>query len=89
MAGGVHIHAGLAGQNGPVIKIINSTLGDMDTQGTFMAVDNQFSITDGWVDTLRRITSYNVCYTKLLRNQRTKTSLFRPTLYPRHQFDQD
>lgn len=52
VAGGVHIHAGLAGQNGPVINIINSTLGDSDTQGTFMAMDNRFPVSDGWVDTL-------------------------------------
>jgi len=49
IAGGAHIHAGYAGQNGPVVQV----LGLNPDNGVFFAAANRFPISEGWGDTLR------------------------------------
>lgn len=53
IVGGAHLHAGMAGQAGPVIKVLNSTLTDDMLGGTFEAADNAIPFSDGELDTLR------------------------------------
>lgn len=44
IAGGAHIHRGMAGENGPVIIPINATEGADNRSGTFTANNNTFSV---------------------------------------------
>jgi hypothetical protein len=53
IAGGAHLHAGLAGQSGPVVYLLNSNLASDQQSGTFEAGNNQLSFTAGQLDTLR------------------------------------
>ncbi|MDR9415812.1 MAG: CHRD domain-containing protein [Gracilimonas sp.] len=51
IAGGAHLHAGMAGQNGGVIFPLSITANG-ETAGTFEAANNSFTLSDGQVDTL-------------------------------------
>lgn len=52
IAGGAHLHAGMAGQAGPVVKLLNLTI-DGGTSATLEASDNVIEMTSGQLDTLR------------------------------------
>lgn len=52
IAGGVHIHAGFPGQNGPVILVIDSDLSSDNRSGTFPVMTNQFELSSGKIDTM-------------------------------------
>lgn len=56
--GGVHIHTGWAGQNGPVHVPIASTLAEDSLSGLFMASENTIALSDGIVDTLMQFGLY-------------------------------
>ncbi|WP_425420358.1 CHRD domain-containing protein [Phaeodactylibacter xiamenensis] len=45
IAGGAHIHTGLAGENGPVTFALTSDLENNMTEGTFEAASNRFALT--------------------------------------------
>lgn len=51
--GGAHIHAGQAGQGGPVVKILQPTIDEDGRGGFFSAADNVISMSPGQLDTLR------------------------------------
>lgn len=51
IAGGAHLHTGMAGENGSVIFPLNITA-DGETAGMFEASSNTFTLSDGQVDTL-------------------------------------
>ncbi|MEL7119870.1 MAG: CHRD domain-containing protein, partial [Bacteroidota bacterium] len=46
IAGGAHIHMGMAGSNGGVVFILTSTTNEDGTTGEFAAADNVFELTD-------------------------------------------
>ncbi|MFK8161042.1 MAG: CHRD domain-containing protein [Lewinella sp.] len=54
IAGGAHIHLGMAGANGGIAFLLTSMLDENLRGGTFPAEDNQFELTDGQIDTLRQ-----------------------------------
>ena len=54
VAGGAHIHTGLAGTNGGIKIPIAATVDGSLRAGTFMAANNTFPITSGILDTLRQ-----------------------------------
>ncbi|WP_020569073.1 CHRD domain-containing protein [Neolewinella persica] len=54
VAGGAHIHLGMAGSNGGIAFLLTSTLDDDLRGGTFPAEDNQFELTDEQIDILRQ-----------------------------------
>lgn len=56
IAGGAHIHLGYAGQNGPVINVLDVM--SEGTSGTFPASSNTFQASSGWVDSLRQRNYY-------------------------------
>lgn len=58
IAGGIHIHAGYAGQNGPVEIVLNFELNAMETSGTFAADSNVYSLASTFIDTLARRKTY-------------------------------
>jgi hypothetical protein len=58
IAGGVHIHNGYAGANGPVAILLNTTPGANATEGTFAAADNSFGVSQGQIDTMRMRGNY-------------------------------
>jgi hypothetical protein len=51
IAGGAHLHTGLAGQNGPILTLLSIT--DPTTSGEFNAIDNRFELSTGALDSLR------------------------------------
>lgn len=44
--GGAHLHTGIAGQNGPIIIDLKSTLSEDSLSGVFALADNQYTLTD-------------------------------------------
>ncbi len=46
LRGGLHIHSGLAGQNGPIVFELNAETADGGTSGTLEEADNIFELTD-------------------------------------------
>ncbi|MEO0895795.1 MAG: CHRD domain-containing protein [Bacteroidota bacterium] len=52
LAGGAHIHAGLAGQNGPIVWILNAEVSADQLSGEFLADSNAFTLSAGQTDTL-------------------------------------
>jgi hypothetical protein len=58
IVGGAHIHAGYAGQNGPVANVLSSLPNVEGTSGIFTADDNTFEVSNGWIDTLRSRSYY-------------------------------
>lgn len=52
IAGGAHIHAGMAGESGGVLFPLTVNVGADSKSGTFMEADNTFTLTSGQVDTL-------------------------------------
>lgn len=46
IAGGTHIHLGLPGQNGPVVFLLNTTVGADNLGGIFESENNTFTLTD-------------------------------------------
>ncbi len=53
IVGGVHFHTALAGANGPVRELLNTTISADNRSGTFTAGQNTFSIESGLLDTIR------------------------------------
>lgn len=53
IVGGVHFHTALAGANGPVRELLNTTLADDNRSGVFTAGQNTFPIESGLLDTIR------------------------------------
>ena len=53
IAGGAHLHAGMAGQSGPVVHLVNPDLSNDGTAGTFAASNNVLTFSAGQLDTLR------------------------------------
>lgn len=52
IAGGAHLHSGLAGTNGPIAVLLNATV-DGDLRGaTFTAENNVFEVSEGLADSL-------------------------------------
>jgi len=51
IAGGAHLHTGMAGENGGVIFPLNITASG-ESAGTFEASENTFTLSDGQIDTL-------------------------------------
>ncbi len=58
IAGGAHLHYGMAGQDGPVLHFINASLGADLTEGQFWANQNRIDITADFLDTLRNRAVY-------------------------------
>jgi hypothetical protein len=58
IAGGVHIHTGVAGATGGVQIILNTTLNNDELGGIWTAQDNTFEISAGAQDTLRTRGNY-------------------------------
>ncbi|MEL6194041.1 MAG: CHRD domain-containing protein [Bacteroidota bacterium] len=53
LAGGAHIHSGLAGQNGGIAFLLNITANEDSTGGTFAAENNTFTLTEEEITTLK------------------------------------
>lgn len=53
IAGGAHIHGGLAGQNGAPVWFLNTTLGADSSSGKFQVGNNIFEASLGEVDSMR------------------------------------
>lgn len=53
IAGGAHLHAGYAGQNGPVVFFLNPDLNAGETAGSFAADSNVFTLAATTRDTIR------------------------------------
>ena len=58
VAGGAHIHEGLAGQSGGIAFGLTTETGGDLTSGEFAAKDNVFTVTDGQIDSLRARMNY-------------------------------
>lgn len=52
IAGGAHIHRGMAGSNGPVTQPLNLTLGEDGTSGAFEASNNVFALEEADLEDL-------------------------------------
>jgi hypothetical protein len=64
IAGGAHIHRGLAGQNGPVEFILKLTQGTDANSGVFKPEDNVFELTESQIATLKNREYYVNIHTK-------------------------
>lgn len=53
IAGGAHLHAGMAGSGGPIVFLLDTDVDDDLRGGSFAAQSNTFELTDGQVDTLQ------------------------------------
>ena len=53
IAGGAHIHTGMAGSNGGVLLPLTITADGDNMGGTFIGTDNTFTLTSGQIDTLK------------------------------------
>jgi len=51
--GGAHIHAGYAGQNGPIANLLSADADAAGLNGSFPALANTFEASGGWIDSLR------------------------------------
>lgn len=58
IAGGAHIHAGYAGENGPIANILTPLSNVEGTSGIFPADSNTIEASSGWIDTLLRRAYY-------------------------------
>jgi hypothetical protein len=67
VAGGAHIHRGLAGSNGAIVKELKATVQADNRSGVFTAADNTFSMTAGFIDSLRRRLNYVNIHTSSFR----------------------
>ncbi len=56
--GGMHLHTGMAGENGPVEIPLNINTLNGGTAADLLATDNQFAVTQGLIDTIRRRGTY-------------------------------
>ncbi len=52
IAGGAHLHFGLAGQNGPIMYLLNPTASDDNLSGEFMVSNNQLPVSEMFPDTI-------------------------------------
>ncbi len=52
IAGGAHIHAGYAGQNGGVILLLDTDIANDNRGGAYSAASNTFELSSGMIDTL-------------------------------------
>lgn len=58
IAGGSHIHGGLAGQNASIALTLTPTLASDNLSGTFEVADNAFELTDELIDALQARSHY-------------------------------
>lgn len=54
IAGGAHLHLGMAGMNGPIAIILTINLSENGTSGTLPASENTYELTDEQVMTMRQ-----------------------------------
>lgn len=54
IVGGVHFHEGLAGRNGGIKELLNTTLNQDNKSGVFAAGENTFAVSTGLLDTIRQ-----------------------------------
>ncbi|WP_353484180.1 CHRD domain-containing protein [Haliscomenobacter sp.] len=87
VAGGAHIHRGLAGSNGSITKALKVTTLADNRSGFFAAADNGFTMTAGFIDSLRKRLSYANIHTAAFRGGEVRgqilplaTSYFTATL---------
>ncbi|MCB0632526.1 MAG: CHRD domain-containing protein [Saprospiraceae bacterium] len=75
IAGGAHIHRGMAGSNGPITQPLNITFdGDM-TQGVFEAANNVFDLTEEDIAQLRSRSKYINVHTQKYRPGEIRSQL--------------
>lgn len=53
IAGGAHIHRGLAGSTGPAVALLNTAVGDDNRSGQFEIMNNALDISSDFLDTMR------------------------------------
>ncbi|MFK7937624.1 MAG: CHRD domain-containing protein, partial [Saprospiraceae bacterium] len=58
IAGGAHIHNGLAGSNGGIAFLLNADTLNNNRSAIFAAANNQFNLTQGQLDSLRQRMNY-------------------------------
>jgi cytoskeletal protein CcmA (bactofilin family) len=68
IAGGAHIHLGLAGQNGAVGFVLTSTLDSDQQGGSFMSSQNMFELSDEQKDILMQRGMYVNIHTAMYQN---------------------
>lgn len=92
VAGGSHIHRGLAGSNGSIVKELKATVLGDNRSGVFAAADNSFTMTAGFIDSLRKRLNYANIHTSAFRGGEVRgqilplaTSYFTATLLGEHE----
>lgn len=87
VAGGAHIHRGLAGSNGSITRALKASVLPDNRSGVFTATDNGFSMTAGFIDSLRKRLNYANIHTSAFRGGEVRgqilplaTSYFTATL---------
>ena len=58
VAGGAHIHNGLAGSTGGIVALLNTTLEEDNRSGIYSVPNNVIDISDGLLDTMRMRAHY-------------------------------
>lgn len=67
VAGGAHIHRGLAGSNGSIARALKATPAADNRSGFFAAADNSATMTAGFIDSLRKRLNYANIHTAAFR----------------------
>ena len=67
VAGGSHIHRGIAGSNGSIVKELKASILANNRSGVFTAADNSFTMTAGYIDSLRNRLHYANVHTSAFR----------------------
>ncbi len=87
VAGGAHIHRGLAGSNGGIVRALKATTLADNRSGFFAAADNSATMTAGFIDSLRKRLNYANIHTAAFRGGEVRgqilplaTSYFTATL---------
>jgi len=87
VAGGAHIHRGLAGSNGSIVRALKATTLADNRSGFFAAADNSATMTAGFIDSLRKRLNYANIHTASFRGGEVRgqilplaTSYFTATL---------
>ncbi len=87
VAGGAHIHRGLAGSNGSIVRALKATTLADNRSGFFAAADNSATMTAGFIDSLRKRLNYANIHTAAFRGGEVRgqilplaTSYFTATL---------
>jgi hypothetical protein len=75
IAGGAHIHRGMAGSNGPITQLLGITFGDDPTQGVFEAANNVFELTEDDLAELKSRGKYVNVHTQKYRPGEIRSQL--------------